>query len=735
MIFKHQLLSFFIVVAVFSSSCVDAQVSNSTNEDKKQSSILGALTRKIPTREEVLGGMLVSMLQTMHYTKKTIDDDLSSKAFKIYLERIDYGKQFLLKSDVEKLREFETKMDDELMNGKLAIVEKSSKILEPRLKMLQEFLKETLAKPMVFDKEDNLETDPEKRDYVKSEADLKSRWVKILKYEVLTRMLDKKDEQEGIGQDDDKKKKKTVVKKEDRKSIKELEKEARETVLKRYSKYFSRVLEEKRNDKLDKFYNAFARVYDPHTNYMIPEEKEDFDIDMSGQLQGIGALLREDGSFIKVDRIIPGSASWKGKQLEAGDTILAVGQSDDEPVDVVDMSLRDAVKMIRGPKGTTVKLTVKKSDGSTKVIPIVRDVVIIEESYAKSSVITDSNTGIKVGYIHLPKFYKDFNSNGSGKSCAADVKAELSTLKDNNVDGVILDLRNNGGGALDDAVTMSGLFIKKGPIVQVKNYGNTREILADRDPKVDFRGPLVVLVNKFSASASEILAAAMQDYKRAVVVGTSERTHGKGTVQALLDLDTYAPPMASKYKPLGAIKITIQMFYRITGGSTQFKGVVPDIVLPDQYAYVDSGESSMDYAIPYHEVEEADFENWENPGYKVTDLKEKSEKRVSHSPRFKKIVDSSKWYLKRKEESERSLKMETMQKDRELMREKAEEFKNEEEVKHLVVKTFIEAKDEVGKEQKENFEKTLKTDPVIEESINIVNDMIKSSMAKVGKYN
>lgn len=728
---KKQLVSSLLAVSMLVSMPVMAQ--DRSEEMDNSPKVLGALTRKVPTKEEVLGNILTGALQTMHFSQKRIDDDLSSKAFKIFLERVDYGKQFLLKKDVEQLEEFEDKMDEELKKGNLTIVQKSSEILKPRIKMLEKHMEQVLSKPLKFDGKEMLETDPKKRDFVKTEKELKERWVKILKYEVLTRMLDKKDEQEGISNDDeDKPKKKKVVKAEKKKSMKELEAEARDVVKKRYSKYFHRLLDEKQNDKLDKFYNSFARVFDPHTHYLIPEEKEDFDIDMSGQLQGIGALLREEGSYIKVERVIPGSASWKGKELESEDIILAVGQSDEDPVDVVDMSLRDAVKMIRGPKGTTVKLTVKKPDGTIKVIPIVRDVVVIEESYAKSSVITDKETGKKIGYIHLPKFYRDF-SNSLGKNCSTDVANEVKRLKAENVEGIVLDLRNNGGGALEDARIMSGLFIKKGPIVQVKASNGAKEILADTDPKIQFKKPLVVLVNRFSASASEILAAAMQDYGRAVVVGTSDRTHGKGTVQALIDLDNYASPLASSYKPLGALKITIQMFYRITGGSTQFRGVVPDIVLPDPYAYIDSGESSLDYAIPYHEVEPVSYDKWDRYSYDVSKLKKSSTKRVEKSPHFQKVVESVKWYNDRKENSTRSLNLSMMEKDREEVRKKTKEFKTESEFAHLDIKTFIDAKDEVGKELKENFEKQLRTDPVIEESMHIISDIIQNSGPKVSK--
>ncbi|MBC74429.1 MAG: tail-specific protease [Halobacteriovoraceae bacterium] len=722
---KFRLCVLMTTLSFTMSSCFAQNMSSTEEKEEKKSDVLGSIIPNLKySKEVILGGILQGSLQNWHFSKKKIDDDLSEKAFKLFLERIDFGKQFLLEEDVEKLEAYEEKFDDELESGKLEVVQLSSKLMKKRIDQMSKHVKELMKKPLNYEKTEKFQTDPEKREYAESLDELKERWRKTLKFDVMNQYLDLVDEQNGENEDKKDKKKKVAKKTAKKLSDKELEKKAREKVEKRYEKIFKRLAEEKNNDKLDKFYNSLTRVFDPHTHYLIPEEKEDFDIDMTGKLEGIGALLREEGSYIKVERIIPGSASWKGKELEAEDVILAVAQGDDDPVDIVDMSIREAVKLIRGPKGSVVKLKVKKPDGTVQVIAITRDEVVIEESYAKGTVLEHKDLGMKIGYIKVPKFYRDFEDD-KGRNSSEDVKNVLKELnKQENLAGAILDLRNNGGGALKDATLMSGLFIKKGPIVQVKSSDGTREVKKDTDGKIFFDKPLIVLVNRFSASASEIVAAAMQDYGRAVVVGTSEQTHGKGTVQAVLDLDGYAGPIGKVYSPLGALKITIQMFYRVNGGSTQFKGVIPDIVLPDRYAYLESGEQSLDYAIPYQKTKAVAHEKW-NKKFNLKKLKANSQKRVKKSPKFKKINESVAWYTKRKENTERALSLKELTAFRKEAKKKSDEFELDEENEKIVVKTLEKPKNEAAKETQKEFSKNLKTDPVIEETLYIMRDMIK----------
>ncbi|HXH32101.1 MAG TPA: carboxy terminal-processing peptidase [Bacteriovoracaceae bacterium] len=691
---------------------------------KEDPSVLGSIISSKPryTREMVLGNILKGALENMHLSSKAIDNTLSENAFKVYLERIDYGKQFLLKSDVKDLEKMRRNFDDMLISGDLTILDNTAELMNKRIGQIQKYVEDLLQKPMDYTRKEFLETDPKKRSFLSSEKELFAHWEKLIKFEVLSRMVDMKEEQNGLATDEKGNKKKPTTDK--KLSDLDIEKESRSKVSKSYKKIFSRLVNEKRSDKLDKFYNAITKVFDPHTNYLVPEEKEDFDIDMSGKLEGIGAILREDNSYIKVERIVPGSASWKTKEMEAEDIILKVAQGKDEPVDVVDMSLRDAVKLIRGKKGTEVRLTVKKPNGLIKVIPIVRDVVEIEESYVKGTVLELAPVKSKIGYINIPKFYRDFNDR-SGRNVTDDTRKEIQRLNKEGVDGLIVDLRNNGGGALEDARMISGLFIEKGPIVQVKAASGTPDILADTDSTVDFQKPTIVLINRFAASASEIVAAALQDYGRAVIVG-GEFSHGKGTVQAVVDLDGYVSPMAKSYSPLGALKITIQKFYRVNGSSTQYKGVTPDIILPDQFSHLESGEKFLDYSIPWGEVKPVKFEKWKTK-HDLKALNSSSQKRVKDNQKFQHLLDSMKWYKQQKDKTLRSLVEADFEKERKEIREMTDVFKKEEESKNLTVKDLsANSKEKAQQEKFEEFSKTLKKDAVIEESIMIMNDMLKT---------
>ncbi len=719
---KSQVL--LLSLALLAQGAVAQQTSSpvSTSDDP---SILGSIMSPKPryTREMVLGNILKGALEAMHFTGKEINNELSRNAFKVYLERLDYGKQFLLAADVKQLEKYRETFDDMMISGDLAVLDTSSELLNKRIGQIEKHVEGVLAKPLDYNRKDSLETDPKKRTFPKTEAELFQHWERLMKYEVLSRIVDKKEEQSGLATDEKGNKKKPVSEK--KLTDVEIEKDAREKVLKSFKKIFSRLVNEKRSDKLDKFYNAITKVFDPHTNYLVPEEKEDFDIDMSGKLEGIGAILREENSYIKVERIVPGSASWKTKEVEAEDVILKVAQGKEEPVDVVDMSLRDAVKLIRGKKGSEVRLTIKKPNGLVKVVPIIRDVVEIDESYVKGTVLELAPQKTKIGYISIPKFYRDFNDR-AGRNVTDDTRREIERLNKEGVEGLIVDLRNNGGGALEDARMISGLFIEKGPIVQVKANTGSTDILVDTDSKVDFQKPTIVLINRFAASASEIVAAALQDYNRAVIVG-GEFSHGKGTVQAVVDLDGYVSPMAKSYSPLGALKITIQKFYRINGSSTQYKGVSPDIILPDQFSHLESGEKFLDYSIPWGEVKAVKYDKWK-PSYDLKKLRAASSDRVKKNQKFKHVLDSIRWYKEQKEKSKRSLAATDFERERKMIREMADVFKKEEESKNLQVRDLSpNAKEKAQLEKFEEFSKTLKKDAVIEESLQIMNDMLKVS--------
>ncbi len=715
---------------------------------------------KVDSTEKLVGNLIQSHLSRYHYTAKTLDDSLSNSAFKEYIKKLDYGKQFLLQSDVDKLSKFKFQMDNELVTGKHELLQLSMNLHQKRIKELNAYREKVFKKKFTFTDKESLELDPEKREFLKTDKELKDYWRKVYKQSVLSQYISLMEAQEDLkkeladkGKKKDKKSKskkeekkltdneKAKKKKEDKKILSdaELREKAHKKVNEKYEKVFARLMKEERADYLEKFFNSVTSVYDPHTVYFPPKRKEDFDIDISGQLEGIGAVLQEDGAYIKVVRIVPGGAAWRQKELEVDDIILSAAEGDGEPADLVNMRVDDAVRHIRGKKGTIVKLTVKKVDGSRKVIPIERDVVQIEASYAKASVLKHKDLNISVGYIYVPKFYRDFKD--SSRSCTADVLMELKRLKKLNIQGVILDLRNNGGGALKDAEEMSGLFIKEGPIVQIRGQGEI-DVLTDNNTNITYDGPLVVMVNRFSASASEILAGAMQDYKRAVIVG-GEHTHGKGTVQAILDFNS-RPLMNFLNKDLGGLKITVQKFYRITGASTQFKGVTPDIILPDPMAYADNREQDLDYAIPWDQVNAQDYKEWDKFTYQIPLLKKRSSIRVSKNSRFAKIKESLDYLTKKKDDTRVSLNLKEVLAEDEKNKAITDRLKEKEDSKGLEVLNFeksLMAHEKINpgeekrwkkdfEQRKEDWVKSLVQDPMIEETMFIMDDMIRQTQGK-----
>jgi len=572
-------------------------------------------------RNRLIGYMLAKQLPTIHFSDKKMNDEQAKAAFTLYIKQLDFQKRFLLQKDADELTAFAPYIDDNLEQGTNALPDAGMDILGGRIDQVEKMVGEILAGPIDFFAADTLESDPEKLTFAKDLDSLRERWRKILKSEVISRYLELEEE---------------AQKAKEEKTAESLLKEAKAKVAKRNKEIFHRLRQENRQDHYDRFFNAVTRAFDPHTNYVPPANKEQFDISMRGSLEGIGALLREEDGFIKVDRIIPGSASARQGRLQAKDIILQVAQGGEEPVDITDMRLRDAVRLIRGPKGSEVRLTVKKADGSKDVIPIIRDVVQIEETFVKSTILKKPD-GKKIGLIYVPGFYRDFEKSNNGevaRNSTDDTRKELLDLKAKGVEAIILDLRNNGGGALVDAVDIAGLFLSSGPVVQVKNSNGNVRVLNDEDPEIFYEGPLVVLVNAFSASASEIVAAALQDYGRAVIVG-GPTTHGKGTVQTVINLNDNIPLLhANKYDDLGALKVTIQKFYRVTGGSTQYKGVEPDIALPSILHSLKSGERYLEYSLPWDSIEPVAFSTSNKHPLQLKLLKNKSDERVRKDEDF-----------------------------------------------------------------------------------------------------
>ncbi len=609
-------------------------------------------------RARLLGHMIQQQLNRHHYSNKELDDRLSSSAYELYLKQLDGQKRFLLKSDVKELDASKLVIDDAIRGGRLNLPQQGQKILDKRINQIKEICSEILAKDFAVDVAEDFETDTEKIEYAASLDELKERWRKILKYQTINRYL-------GLLEDELKSTEPDVLAKVSAEIKQRLLTEAREKVFKSQLSRFERMLDETTQDHYDRYLNAVARAFDPHSNYLAPTSKEDFDISMSGSLEGIGATLREEDGYIKVVRIIPGSAAYRQGHLEADDIILKVGEgSKGEPVDITDTRIRDAVALIRGKKGTEVRLTVKKPDGRQMVVPIVRDIVEISETFVKGEMIIDEESNKRIGYIKVPSFYRDY-SGKTGRNCTADMRKELRKLTEQNITGLIIDLRNNGGGSLGDAVDMTGLFIDQGPVVQVRSRGGKIRELSDDEAGVEYDGPLLVLVNRFSASASEIFAGALQDYRRALIVG-DEHTHGKGTVQAMLDLDRAVRLQGmEKYLPLGAMKVTIQKFYRISGESTQERGVIPDVVLPSRYDGLKSGEKYLPNALPWDHIKSADFKLWSKPAANIEQLKKKSAKRVEALDKFQEVVEVASKSNERREKSRQSLLLAQIIKERE----------------------------------------------------------------------
>lgn len=601
-------------------------------------------------REQVLLRLVMQSLQARHYAAVKIDDDFSKRMYKIFIDQLDFNKRFFTQEDLQTLTAYESQLDDEINNNRYQFYNLAHQLLEKRIIQAEQFCDEILAQPFDFTANETYQTDPEKTKPAKDEADLKQQWRKYLKYYTMTRLNNTLDIQEQV------KKNPNDTSSIRNKTLADLERDARDNTSKDFKEYFKRLKETEKPEQLSTYINAITATFDPHTNYYAPRAKERFDEDFSGRFEGIGAQLQQErGGLIKVVEIIPGSASWRQGELRAGDYILAVAQAEAEPVDVTTMRLDNAVRLIKGKKGTEVRLTVRKPDGTVKIIPITRDVVIREEAYVKSSIINDKNNK-KLGYIYLPGFYADF-SNSGGRNCGEDMRKELEKLKAEGVDGIVLDLRNNGGGSLQDVVEMTGLFIEKGPVVQVKAKSGAPIVLEDTDPSVVYGGPLVVMVNSFSASASEILSGAIQDYKRGVVIG-SNSTFGKGTVQTIMDLDRMLPAQFNSVKPLGSLMLTIQKFYRVNGTTNQLKGVVPDITLPDNYSYLKIGEKQELYPLPPDEIASLKYKALTDNEARFAKAKNSSKERVAKNAQFS-LIDQTANRLKRlRDETEVSLNLE-----------------------------------------------------------------------------
>jgi carboxyl-terminal processing protease len=673
-----------------------------------------------PDRDKLLLELLTFVIEKGHYNPAVINDDFSKGVYKDYIAALDSSKRFFLQSDINEFSKFELELDDQLKNKDLTFFNLTYDRLMLRINESRKVFKDVLSKRFDYTIDESFNIDYDKAPYAKNSAELKEKWRKQIKLSTLSSFTDKKKMEE-----DKKLKDPKYVMKTDA----VLEIETRESSLSSLNDSFGSMSELKRDDWFTLYINSIMSQFDPHTSYFAPDEKERFDVGMSGKLEGIGALLLKKNDYIEISELISGGPAWRGKQLEKGDLVMKVAQGNGVPVDVVGMRLREVVKKVKGPKGSEVRLTVKKADGTIQVVSIIRDIVELEETYAKSSVV--EKNGNRYGVIYLPKFYIDFENKG-GRDAGKDIALEVDRLKKSGVNGIVLDVRDDGGGSLSTVVDIAGLFIQNGPIVQVKSGKKEKEILYDTDKKIAWDGPLVIMVNEFSASASEILAAAIQDYKRGIIIG-SKQTYGKGTVQRVIDLNPYVSNSA--FGDLGALKTTIQKFYRINGGSTQLEGVSSDIVMPDRYAYLKMGERDQEHAMPWDKIDPAPYTVW-NKSSKFDQAIINSKKRIENNVQFQLIEENAKWIDSRSAENTYSLNSDKFKLAQNQIEETAKKFKPivdyQNNLKFTSLPYELEefSKDPVLKEKRDRWHESLSKDIYVEEALNVLDDLQTKSIVK-----
>jgi len=676
-----------------------------------------SLKNEDPNQDKLLIEIISYVLDRGHYDPKEMNDTFSENVFMNYLDNLDGQHRFFLNSDIKTFEPFRYQIDDEVKKAQINFFNLTHSKLMERMEQVEGFYKELLEQPFDFTIKEEINLNYEDAPYAKNIQELKAIWRKRFKLNTLESFTTKKEEELQKKEQDTNY---TMI------PDQKLEENARKDLLENMSYFFENYNDLKRKDWFSIYINSIVVQFDPHTYYFAPQDKDRFDMSISGKFEGIGARLSKRNQQIKVVEIISGGPVWRGNHLEVGDAILKVRQEDEsEPIDISGMVIDDAVKLIKGPKGTQVFLTIKRVEGTIEEVAITRDVVELEETYAKSTLIKDNSSFY--GIIELPKFYITFDDYNQ-RNAATDVKKELEQLKQKNVKGIILDLRNNGGGSLKTVVDMTGYFIDEGPVVQVKSTGGRKEVLKDEDPNVIWDGPLVILVNEFSASASEIIAAALQDYKRAIILGSAQ-TFGKGTVQNIVDLNRMIT--GGTYGDLGALKITTDKFYRINGESTQLEGVKSDVVFPDRYAYVEMGEKDQDNPLSWDRITPANF----NPYATMTNYEyavERSKQRLKENPIVNLIDEQAQWVEKQQNDFTYFLDYNSFKSERETKKEYAKRFKK---LSEFYTTYQFEWLPEAGSSEKPNDDliekrnrgvESLKKDIYISEAIEILKDLSTS---------
>jgi carboxyl-terminal processing protease len=665
-----------------------------------------------PDKDKLLVDLITYVLQKGHYNPADMDDAFSEGVYTDFIEGLDPLKRYFYASDIEDFSVYRTEIDDQLKEKDLTFFNVVFERFMERMENSKEIYQEVLDTPFDYTANESINVDYDTIDYVSSKEELKERWRQQLKFSTISSYYDLIESNGNEAETD-----------EEPKSKAELEEKARDQTRTSLKEYFEFTDDLERKDYFAVYLTTIVEEFDPHTNYFAPPDRDRFDLRMSGKLEGIGARLQKKNDYISIVEVISGGPAWRGEHVEVGDVILKVKQEDeDKAVSIVGMRIDDAVQLIKGPKGSKVTLTIKRVDGTIEEEVITRDVVELEETYAKTTVIDKEEK--KYGLINLPQFYFDMQDYKK-RNAASDVKKEILRLKDEGVEGLILDLRDNGGGSLTTAVDIAGLFIKEGPVVQVASSGTRKEVLEDTNDEVVWDGPLVILVNELSASASEILAAAMQDYKRAIVIG-SKQTYGKGTVQNLIDLNQWL--RKNDMGDMGALKLTTQKFYRINGGSTQLEGVKSDVVMPDRYSYIDVGERDYDNPLPYDKIEAADYDIWD--GY--IDFDEtiaKSKARMAKSEQLALIEENARWIKKQRDEMIVSLNYDTYTAEIERRKDETDKFKaiedydNQLSYRSLPNEVALMKQDTTLREKRKRWHKSLAKDIYVEEAVNVLEDL------------
>lgn len=663
-----------------------------------------------PNKDKLLVELLKYVLDKGHYQSTELNDEFSENVFDKYLELLDPQKKYFFATDINEFKKYRRSLDDQWKDYDLTFFNLTYERLIKRIDEVESLIPEIFEIPFEFETIEIINTDFENIDFPKNKKEKKERWRKQLKYSVLDFYDIKVKDQENLSIKND-----NQITKSDKQLIEEASNLAKDNIL----DILDLMDDLQKEDWFSTYINSFTSQYDPHTVYFKPEDKDRFDVNISGRFDGIGARLLKKDRGIEIVEIILGGPLWKDKSIELGDQIIKVGEPNKDPVDVIGMRVDDAIKLIKGPKGTIVELTVrKKIDNEIKTYSIERDEVVLEETYATSTLIRKDSKNF--GLITLPKFYVDFNDYEE-INCANDVKKEILKLKEKNIEGLILDLRNNGGGALQTVVEMTGLFIETGPVVQVKSIGNRKKVLFDKDPSIVWDGPLVILVNQMSASASEILAAALQDYNRAIVIGSSN-TFGKGTVQNVLDLNRF---VSNSNFDIGALKITTEKFYRITGSSVQLKGVESDIITPNRFTHINVGESDEDNPLAWDKIDKVNYVKWDGYFNKF-DVIQDSKNRVLNNQLFNLIDSNAKWLAERRKVNSFPLDYNNYKLNQAKNKKEIESFKGISDYSNnLDFELFSNQSKKIldsqeFKEKKERWIKLLKSDIYINEGVNVL---------------